>query len=243
MLADALLQVGRWEESAKAFHGAEALQTEKQPRHLRLYSFQGHLYCGLLLSRAEPEDGSVLEGLAADPEASRRLREAGLEIRERAEQTIKVAENDHLLLDIALDHLSLGRAHLSLALTPVASEEAEADFARAAEHLDHAVEGLRLSGFEEFPARGLLARAALRRLRGDLLGAEADLSEVLEIAERGSMRLHECDAHLEWARLCRQRGDLDGLARHVARARKLVEETGYGRRRREVAWLEGQLKA
>ncbi len=71
--------------------------------------------------------------------------------------------------------------------------------------------------------------------------AEADLSEALEIAERGSMRLHECDAHLEWARLCRQRGDRDGLQRHVARARRLVEETGYGRRRREVEWLERQL--
>ena len=71
-----------------------------------------------------------------------------------------------------------------------------------------------------------------------MAGAEADLSEALEIAERGSMRLLECDAHLEWARLCRQRGDRDGLERHVARARKLVEETGYGRRRREVEWLE-----
>ena len=71
--------------------------------------------------------------------------------------------------------------------------------------------------------------------------AEADLSEALEIAEGSSMRLCECDAHLEWARLCRHRGDRDGLQRHVARARKLVEETGYGRRRREVEWLERQL--
>ena len=29
--------------------------------------------------------------------------------------------------------------------------------------------------------------------------------------------------------------------RHVARARVLVDETGYGRREREVAWLEGVL--
>jgi hypothetical protein len=77
----------------------------------------------------------------------------------------------------------------------------------------------------------------LRRLRGNFPAAEADLSEALEIAKRGSMRLHECDAHLEWARLCRQRGDRDGLERHVARARRLVEETGYGRRRREVEWI------
>jgi hypothetical protein len=90
---------------------------------------------------------------------------------------------------------------------------------------------------------GLVLMPRLRRLRGDLPTAEADLSEALEIAERGSMRLHECDAHLEWARLCRQRGDRDGLEQHVARARKLVEETGYGRRRREVEWLERQISA
>jgi hypothetical protein len=151
------------------------------------------------------------------------------------------------LLDIALNHLSLGRAHLGLALTaprPAApGEEAEAGFARAAEHLNQAVEGLQRGGRENHLPRGLLARAAFLRVRGDLSGAEADLSEALEIAERGSMRLFECDTHLEWARLCRQRGDRDGAERHVARARELVEATGYGRRRREVGWLERNLPA
>jgi hypothetical protein len=56
------------------------------------------------------------------------------------------------------------------------------------------------------------------------------------------MRLHECDAHLEWARLCRDQGDLDAARRHVARARVLVKETGYGRREREMGWLEGVLE-
>jgi hypothetical protein len=42
-----------------------------------------------------------------------------------------------------------------------------------------------------------------RRFRSDFAGAAEDLTEVLEIAERGPMRLHECDAHLEWTRLCR----------------------------------------
>ena len=78
-------------------------------------------------------------------------------------------------------------------------------------------------------------------MRCSASAAEADLSKVLEIADLDSMRLYECDAHLEWARLCRQRGDRDGLEWHVARARRLVEETGYGRRRREVEWLERQL--
>ena len=83
------------------------------------------------------------------------------------------------------------------------------------------------------------ARAALRRLLRDFTAAAADLTEAMEIAERGRMRLHECDAHLEWARLRRDQGDLAAARGHLTRARELVEATGYGRRVREVKWLEG----
>ena len=79
----------------------------------------------------------------------------------------------------------------------------------------------------------------MRRLQGEWSAAEADLSEAMEIAERGLMRLHECDAHLEHARVCRDRGDRAGLERHVVRAREIVEATGYERRRGEVEALEG----
>jgi tetratricopeptide (TPR) repeat protein len=228
-LADALHQAGRWEESAETFREAEALQAQWQPQYPRLYSLPGYRYCDLLLSRVEPEAGSALDGLVADLEAVRRLREACREVRERAEQTLEWFEDKYPLLSIALDHLSLGRAHLGLALTAPGEEAAE-DFAQATEHLDRVVDSLRQSGQEDDLPRGLLARAALLRFRGDLAGAEADLSEALEIAERGSMRLFECDAHLEWARLCRVRGETEAADRHLAVARKLVEETGYGRR-------------
>ncbi|MFY9821252.1 MAG: hypothetical protein WAM82_07710, partial [Thermoanaerobaculia bacterium] len=100
------------------------------------------------------------------------------------------------------------------------------------------MEGLRQAGREDCLPWALLARAAFRRLRGDLAGAKADLDESLEIAERGSMRLHACDAHLEWARLGLQQGDTEEARRHVEVARKIVAETGYGRREREVGWLE-----
>jgi len=241
-MADALHQVGRREESAVVFRKAEVLLAEYLPSHPQLFGLWGYRYCDLLLSRGEPEDGSVADGLAADPEAARRFREACREVRERAEEGLKIVmSGSRNLLDIALNHLSLCRAHLGLALTAprleAPGEEADTNFAKAAEYLGHAVEGLRRQGAEEFIALGLLARAALRRLRREPTAAEADLFEALEIAERGSMRLHECDAHLEWARLCRQRGNRDGLERHVARARRLVEATGYERRRREVEWL------
>ncbi len=244
--ADALHQAGRWEESAAAFREAEAMQAEWQPEYPRLYSLPGFRYCDLLLGRAEPEAGSGLDGLAglgSRPEEAERFRQACREVLERGNEALRVAERNHWLLDIALDHLTLGRAHLGLALTapqPAApGENRAAGFAQAAEQLDRAVDGLRRAGQEDALPRGLLARAALRRFRSDFAGAAADLTEALEIAERGPMRLHECDAHLEWARLCRDQGDLAAARRHVARARELVKETGYGRRAREVRWLEG----
>jgi len=244
--ADALHQAGRWEESAEAFREAEAMQVKWRPEYPRLSSLQGYQYCDLLLSRGEPEDGAGLDGLAEAPEEARQFREVCREVQERAEEAIKIATRHRWLLDIALDHLSQGRAHLGLALTaPVPAtpgEEAEAAFAQAAEHLDRAVEGLRQSGNEDDLPRGLLARATFHRLRGNQSAAAADLSEAQEIAERGGMRLHACDAHLGWARLALQQGDAAAAREPVARARQLVNETGYQRREREVAWLEGRVR-
>jgi tetratricopeptide (TPR) repeat protein len=241
--ADALHQAGRREGSATAFREAEAIQAEQQPEYPRLYSLAGFQVCDLLLTQAEPETGSGLDGLAGPgsrPEEAERFRQACQEVLERARQFFEWRVPGDSLLDIALDHLTLGRAHLGLALT-APGESRTAGLAQAAEHLDQAVDGLRRAGTEHHVPRGLLARAALRRFRSDFPGAAADLNEALEIAERGPMRLHECDAHLEWARLCRDQGDLAAARRHVARARVLVDETGYGRQAREVGWLEGVL--
>jgi transcriptional regulator with XRE-family HTH domain/tetratricopeptide (TPR) repeat protein len=242
--ADALHQAGRWEESAAAFREAKAMQAECQPEYPRLYALQGFQYCDLLLSRAEPEVGSELDSLAGPSscsEEAERFRQACREVLERARQTLEWAKKGGLsLLTIALDHLTLGRAHLGLALT-APGEDRTAGLAQAAEDLDRAVDGLRRAGTEHNLPWGLLARAALRRFRSDFAGAAADLAEALEIAERGPMRLHECDAHLEWARLCRDQEDLATAGRHVARARALVNETGYARREREVRWLEKSL--
>ncbi|HEX6903862.1 MAG TPA: TIR domain-containing protein [Thermoanaerobaculia bacterium] len=241
--ANALHQAGRWEESVAAFREAEAMQAEFQPQYPRLYSLQGFRYCDLLLGRAESESGS---GLGFHPEEMEWFRQTCWEVLERTKQTLDWARlNSASLLSIALDHLTRGRAHLGLVLTSPEpappGDNHTAGLAQAAEHLDRAVDGLRRSAPEEFVSRGLLARAALRRVRSDFTGAAADLAEALEIAERGRMRLYECDAHLEWARLCRDQGDAVAMREHVARARVLVNETGYGRREREVRWLEGEL--
>ncbi|HSK80053.1 MAG TPA: hypothetical protein VLQ45_26605, partial [Thermoanaerobaculia bacterium] len=231
--ADALHQADRQEESAAAFREAEAMSAEWQPGYPRLYSFTGYRYCDLLLSQAESEAGAGLAGLTANPKARERFRE----VLERGEYALRIAEESRLLLDIALDHLTLGRAHLGLALVTPHVKDWDAEWTRAAEDLNQAVNGLRQAGTEHNLPWALLARAAFRRLSADFTGASADLAEVLEIAERGPMRLHECDAHLELARLCQDQGQLDEARCHVERARELVEQTGYGRRTREVEYL------
>jgi tetratricopeptide (TPR) repeat protein len=233
ILADALDHAGRWEESEALFREAEAMQAEWQSAYPRLYSLRGYQYCDLLLGRGEPEDGSGLD------RAGEGYREACEEVRERAAMTLGWAEQAGLsLLTISLDHLSLGRAHLGLALTAPGKAP---DFRLASEHLDRAVDGLREAGQEQELPRGLLARAALRRLSGGPDGAAADLLEAQEIAERGSMHLFEADAHLEWTRLHLDLDDPAAARPHLDRARDLVRACGYGRREREVTWLEGRL--
>jgi hypothetical protein len=59
------------------------------------------------------------------------------------------------LLDIALNHLSLGRAELLAYEADISG-----DLGKAAEDRNHAVDGLRKAGQIQEVPRGLLARAA-----------------------------------------------------------------------------------
>jgi tetratricopeptide (TPR) repeat protein len=213
--ADVLHQAGRLTEAETAFREAEGMQRADQPEYPFLYSLGAYRYCDLLLSRGEIQ-----------------------EVRRRTSQTIKIAERDEWLLDIALDHLSLGRAALAEALRV---SETPKVWGEAADHLNQAVDGLRQAGEQEFIARGLLARAALRRAMGDPERAQADLDEAFSIATRGGMRLYEADCRLEYARLHLARGERDQARASLAAARKMVEEMGYHRRDGEVKELEEQL--
>ena len=213
-LADTLHQAGRAEKADALFREAEGMQKERQPKYPLLYSLSGFQYCDLLLEQGKFE-----------------------EVIDRAKQTIEIAEINNWLLDIALDHLSLGRAHLHLA-----RQEGMGGFSLAAEHLDRAVEGLRRAGQQDDLPRGLLARAELHRLRNDYGRAKQDLEEAMEIAERGGMGLHRADANLEYARLCLAMGEKDKARAHLGTAKKQIERMGYGRREKEVQELEARLK-
>jgi hypothetical protein len=224
--ADALHQAGRRAEARGLFEDAEVRQAAQQPAYLWLYSLWGFRYCDLLLAEAERAawrrwlrgEAGLGETLAA-PVASCEA------VGERATYALKIAADNHWLLDIALDHLTLAQAMLY-----------KADFATpipvpAHQHITAAVDGLRAAGVVEFIARGLLTRAWILCLSEDEMGGRADLEEAWEIAERGPMPLFQADVLLTRARLFRDRGDL-------VEARRLIEKHGYHRRDEELADAE-----
>jgi tetratricopeptide (TPR) repeat protein len=244
--ADALHAAGRRDEAEALFAGAEQRQRDWQPEFPLLYSVQGFRYCELLLAKAE---WSVA--------------------RERARQTITIARKNNWLLDMALDTLTLGCAHLGLALM-LESPSGVFEAARSTRvHIDEAVDGLRAAGQGDYVPAGLLARAAFRRSIGDWDGASRDLDEVEEIAEPGPMKLFLCDMALERARLTFaeieafaplngliDNGPPEPIAPDTADTRRLKEEAtkqlaiaadyiktcGYHRRDEELAELEAVLR-
>ena len=209
--ADAEHLAGSPAAAEKLFREAERLQQELNPDYALLYSLRGYVFCNLLLGEGEPA-----------------------EAHRRATQTLRWAlrGGQGSLLDIALDHLTLGRAALALG-----------DLAGAAQRLDEAVNGLRASGRTDDVPRGLLARAELHRRQGHFDSARHDLREAEKIARRSEMRLHLTDFHLESARLALVPAESDPAAarEHLAKARQLVTETGYHRRDRELDEIAAQL--
>jgi tetratricopeptide (TPR) repeat protein len=213
-LADALYQAGRQSEAESRFRKAEEMQKDWQPESPILYSLWGFRYCDLMLSQGKYQ-----------------------EVLNRAEQTLEWEKTGWgSLLTIALDYLSLGRAHLLQAL-----QEGSQDFTQAAEHLNQAVGGLRKSGYLYYLPLGLLARAELYRVQSEFDKAQHDIEEAMTLAERGEMGLHQADCHLEYARLYLAMKETDKAREHMAFARKMIEQMGYHRRDNEVKELEAML--
>ena len=173
------------------------------------------MYCNLLLERG-----------------------AGAEVARRGRLFFEWRLRDDSLLTVALDHLSLGRAYVSLD-----------ELGSARGHLDDAVDGLRAAGELHYLINGLLARAAFRRAAGNLILARRDLAETAKLVERSGFRLFAADCALEQARIAlaeseRQGADAANAQAKLAearaafrRVRTLIDEMGYGRRRPELAKL------
>ena len=167
------------------------------------------------------------------------------------------------LLDIALDHLTLGRAALYAAVLS-ADTAALSSFSLPTSHLSQSVSGLRRAGTQHYLPLGLLTRAWQRSLTGWRTGpesAQSDLDEAWEIAARGPMPLFLADIHLYRARLfgprSAERGTRkdeaaypwdkhpDGTPRgpkdDLAEARRLIVKHGYLRRLQELTDAEDGL--
>ena len=230
-LADALHQAGELAEAQKFFREAEAMQQQRQPAYAYLYSLRGFRFCDLLLGQGQVQ-----------------------EVQKRARQTLEWAmQQSHAsLLTLALDKLSLGRAFLLQARAETTDPSLRASaFDQAGDYLRQAVAGLREAGVQEYLSRGLFARAACYRSQNDFAPARADLAEAREISERGDMKLHLADYHLEACRLCLAEGAVavgaydytpQQAPQHLETAAQMVEEMGYGRRRAEVAALREEIE-
>lgn len=241
--ADALHQAGDTAAALALFREAEHFQQERQPAYPRLYALQGFRYCDLLLAQ-----GSTAEVL------------------ERAEYALALSEKyvgkGLGLIDIGLDRLTLGRAHLQqLSLPSTSGRWAGGE---GLHWLDQAVAGLRAAGDQRFVPLGLLAHAALHRHTRDFARARQDLQEVFDIADGSGMRLFLTDYHLEMARVLlaelgfdsaqlagSAQATLSGTGRslsgaegnlaareHIAKAAQLIADTGYHRRDAELAALQ-----
>jgi hypothetical protein len=254
--ADALHQAGRGDDAEARFREAEQMQAEWQSAYPLLYSLRGFQYCDLLLSEAEREAGKA-EGERKNDECLALCRA----VAERGAKMFEWRLPSDPLLDIALDHLTLGRCALYAAIlesrsrqresaqtsSPPTSEESQRGFTTSATELDHAVSGLRRAGMQDHLPRGLLTRAWLRSLTGPRTGpesAQSDLDEAWEIAERGPMPLFLADIHLYRARLFFREATYPWQSpRHdLAEARRLIFKHGYLRRKEELEDAEAALK-
>jgi tetratricopeptide (TPR) repeat protein len=221
-LADCYHQAGCIPEAVDVFHEAEVLQGGRQAEHPLLYSLWGFRYCDLLLSQGQFQ-----------------------EVQTRAARTLEWAKHRLGRFDMALDQLALGRAHLGLAQQADCSAPnmPAQHRAQAADWLQRAVDGFRQAGQQQYLPLGLLARAAWARVAQQFDYAHRDLAEARTIAERGEMRLHLADCHLERARLCLALGDRDTARQSHATAQKMVARMGYHRRDAELVELEAELTA
>ena len=214
-LFDVQYQMGQLtaRETEAAFAEAEEMQKKSQPDYPYLHSLKGFRYCDLLLSQGEYE-----------------------KVLGRAGQTLEWVTAIHRLFDIALDNLSLGRAHLHKT-----QQEGSHDYTQAETYLSQAVKGLRGAETQHYLPRALLAYAELYRVQDAFEKAQHDLTEAMTIAKRGGMNLYIADCHLEYARLYLAMRDKGKARENLDIAKEMIENMGYHRRDKDVKEIEEKL--
>ena len=172
-LANSFLQAGRISEAEKEFKEMESLLMQLSPSPRFMPSLEGFWFCDLLL-----EQGQLGQA------------------EERGQYSLKeYSQKNMVLIDIALDELTLGRSCLLKAVA-----EKTGDYSKAGDFLNQAVDGLRKAGHQDVLPQGLIARAGYYRVSREYQKSWRDLEEAREIAERGEMKLWLADYHLESSR-------------------------------------------
>ncbi len=205
-VATTLHALGQRDDAAELFRVAEQMHQELRPDTPRLYSVPGFEYCDLLIDMGLQNDVVL-----------------------RARQTLEWAKAHLGHLSTALSYLSLCRAESTgLAL------DAGGDIDEATLHVEGAIDHLTKAGTKHYIPLGLLARAELHTYTRAFADARADLDEAMDIATHCGFRLHECDAHLAYARLAIAEKNRTDAETHLHRACQIIDDTGYHRRDRDV---------
>lgn len=198
----------------------------------------------LRLSLYESVRAFAVRGLPSARELEARHAKYAVEAAEAWSSAIETREGDRaralLILErenlLAVVERILGRGAVSartaelalralVALAPVLMLRGPLEV--LAGHLERALEVTAGSGADpRLQARGLLARAGLRRERGDVAGAERDLSEALVLAHHANDASAESRVLLAIAGIAMQRGELDRAEAGIDRATELAERAG-----------------
>ncbi len=212
--AYALYKIGDFLKAEKLFQEAEAIQNKIQPNFTFLYSLQGFQFCDLFLSQGKY-----------------------LEVQTRTSKTLQWAKEHLSLFDLALDKLSLGRAHLLQTIT-----EKQNDFTPAETYLNEAVAGLRKAGQQQYLPLGLLARGGFNRVRQRFRNALDDLEEAREISEHGGMIIHLADYYLEASRIYLAQNKIKKAGGHLNHAEAMIKNMGYHLRDKDVVELRKKIE-
>ena len=189
-----------------------------------LHSVSGFRYCEALIA---PAERVVWRAILALEQTEEKLDVLLREIQRRAETAVEIAEENRWLLALAGNSVTIGRARLyasvmARGLSTEVDQETKGYFTRA---LEWARESGRL---DELP-RILLHCAHGLQFSQEELSKEAveAIDEAERIAEQGTMPLYLADVHLHRARFYQDGSEL-------AKARELIKEHGYWRRRKEL---------
>ncbi len=222
------------DEAWSLFSEAEEMLMERQPEYLLRYSMRSFQHCDFILAPAERLAWRINAFDAGDEDVRRERQQcidACTAISRRANQTFEIARMNHWLLDMALDHLMLGRVALYRGiLTKIAPQTGTLEY-----ESDLALDGLRNAGTKHMLSLALLTAAHVRHFLGQPEEARRLLDEAERISRRGPMPLHLADVHLHRARLFRDRAEL-------AQAAALIHKHHYGRRFAELADAEEAAK-